>query len=106
MRLRYLTLFGLMSFSCLALAQADEERLARQAELDAACEGARQRAIAAAKVKYVAECVEKGMRPDRAACERFYADYGERAGNRPPLFYDLDECVAAAEFRNSARSTN
>ena len=46
------------------------------------------------------------MRPDREACERFYANYGERAGNRPPLFYDLDECVAATEFRNSYRSGN
>ena len=95
-----------MSFCCLALAQGDQERLARQAELDAACEAARQRAITLAKAEYVDECVEKGMRPDREACERFYANYGERAGNRPPLFYDLDECVAATEFRNSYRSGN
>ena len=97
---------GLILACSVSVAQTDDDRRAKQAELDAACEAARQQAIAAAKAEYIEECVEKEMRPDRAACERFYANYGERAGNRPPLFYDLDACVVAQEFRTSYRSTN
>jgi hypothetical protein len=43
--------------------------------------------------------VAKEQRQDRAACERFYADYGSRSGDRAPLFYDLPECVTAHNFR-------
>ncbi len=85
-------------------AETAEERKAKQAELDAACEAARQEAIVAARAKYVEECIEKEQRPDREACERFYADYGERSAQVAPLFYDLPECVAAHEYRTSYRS--
>ena len=92
-----------------AVAYADtteRERDARQAELDAACETARQKKIAVERSKHVKECVETGMRADQASCERFYADFGARVGSRPPLFYDLPECVTAHEFRNSYRSSD
>lgn len=88
-----------------ALAQ-EAERLARQAELDAACEAARQVRIREARAEYIEECVEKKQRPDRASCERFYSDYGESPAGRAPLFYDLPECVAANEFRRSYRSAD
>lgn len=84
----------------------DEDRDAKLAELDALCEAARQRKIAVERAKAVEECVEKEERSDRAACERFYADFGGRVGGRPPLFYDLPECVAAHEFRRSYRRSN
>ncbi len=83
--------------------ETEEDRKAKQAELDAICEEARQKKLMPLRAQYVEECVEKEQLPDRASCERFYADYGERSGNRAPLFYDLPECVRAHEFRTSYR---
>jgi hypothetical protein len=77
----------------------DDDRAARQAELDAACEAAREAKLAPLRAQYIEECVAKEQRQDRAACERFYADYGSRTGNQGPLFYDLPECVAAHNHR-------
>jgi hypothetical protein len=74
---------------------------AEQARLDAACEAAREARLAPMRAQYIEECVQKQQRPDRASCERFYADFGNRSGNRPPLFYDLPECVAAHEHRKT-----
>jgi hypothetical protein len=70
-----------------------------QAKLDAACEAAREKKLAPMRAGFIEECIEKKQRPDRAACERFYADFGNQAGNRAPLFYDLPECVKAFEYR-------
>lgn len=70
-----------------------------QASLDAACETAREKKLAPLRAGFIDECVEKNQRPDRATCERFYADYGNQSGQRAPLFYDLPECVKA--FENS-----
>ena len=70
-----------------------------QAKLDAACEAAREKKLAPLRAGFIEECVEKKQRPDRAACERFYADFGNQAGSRAPLFYDLPECVKAFEHR-------
>jgi hypothetical protein len=81
----------------------EEDRGARQAELDAACEVAREAALAPLRAQYVEECVAKEQRPDRESCERFYADYGNRSGNRAPLFYDLPECIAAHDYRTKNR---
>ena len=72
---------------------------ASQAQLDQACEKARQQKLAPEREKYIEECVTKKQKPDRVACERFYADYGNKSGNRAPLYYDLPECVKAFEFR-------
>ena len=70
-----------------------------QAKLDATCEAAREKKLAPLRAGFIEECVEKKQRPDRAACERFYADFGNQAGSRAPLFYDLPECVKAFEHR-------
>ena len=86
--------------------KAEKEREAKQAELDAACEVARQEKLILVRAQYVAECVEKKQRPDRESCERFYADYGESSANQAPLFYDLPECEKAHEYRNSYRSSS
>jgi hypothetical protein len=77
----------------------DDDRAARQAELGAACEAARDAKLAPIRAQYVEECAAREQRPDRASCQRYYADYGNRSGNQAPLFYDLPECVAAQNFR-------
>ena len=97
-----------LTMTASAAVQADklgEEREAKQAELDAACEAARQTKLVLARAKYVDECVETKMRADRESCERFYADYGESSANQAPLFYDLPECEIAHEYRNSYRNS-
>jgi hypothetical protein len=70
-----------------------------QARLDAACDAARENKLAPRRAGFIDAGVDKNQRPDRAACERFYADYGNQSGNRAPLFYDLPECVKAFEYR-------
>ena len=82
---------------------SDDERQAKQEQLDAQCEAARERKLAPERAQYIEECVEKKQRSDRAACERFYSDYGARSGNRAPLYYDLPECVEAFDFQKSYR---
>ena len=81
-----------------------KERDVKQAELDAACEAAREKKLAEERAKHIEECVAKKIRTDREACERFYADYGLSAAGRAPLFYDLPECKEAHEYRTSYRS--
>ena len=100
---------------------ANEDRSAMQAQLDAACEVAREQKLAPLRQQYIDECVEK-QKKDRAECERFYQNYdgrqisrnydgrqgnrtyGGRQENRAPLFYDLPECVEAFEYRTSYRT--
>jgi len=82
---------------------ANESREAKQARLDGVCEVARQERLAPMRKQVVEECVANKELPNRAECERFYADYGERMGGRAPLFYDLPECVTAFEFQQSVR---
>ena len=82
-----------------------DDRDAKQAELDAACEVARQKKLVQVRAELVEECVETGQRRDRAACERFYVDYGQSSANQAPLFYDLPECEKAHEYRRSYRSS-
>ena len=72
-----------------------------QARLDKACQDAREAKLAPERERYIQECVDKKERPDRASCERFYADYGNQAGNRAPLYMDLPECVKAFEHSRS-----
>lgn len=81
---------------------------ATQAELDAACEAARERELAPMRAVFVEECIERVEASRRSLgrgqsaadyCERFYSDFGNRKGNRAPLFLDLPECVEAFENR-------
>ena len=88
-----------LSLSLIAtVALAGESRQDKQARLDAACEAARQEKIAPLRKQVIEGCVTNKELPDRAECERFYADYGERMGSRPAMFYELPECVTAFEF--------
>ena len=105
MKNRYLLLAVAAMLTCATgeAVETEEDRKAKQAQLDAICEQARQRKIAPLRSKMVKECVENEQRPDRASCERFYANYGERTGAQEPLFYDLPECVKAPDYRTSYR---
>ncbi|MDB4307779.1 hypothetical protein N9985_00680 [Gammaproteobacteria bacterium] len=83
----------------LSVAMADSSD-PKQVELDNACEAQRQIEIAPLREKAINECVEvEGKEQDY--CERYYQDYGNRAGDRPALFYDLPECVAAFEYQKN-----
>jgi len=81
----------------------ETERAATQAQLDAACESARESKLAPMRADFVKECVKTKERPDKSSCERFYADFGAGNATRGPLFYDLPECVKAESFRTSQR---
>lgn len=97
---RVLGVLALLFFCCAAQGEIFEDKRAiKQKQLDEACELARERKLAPLRKKFVAECVEK-QKKKRDYCEEFYSDYGVRTGNRPPLFYDLPECVTAFDFRN------
>lgn len=86
-----------------ALAAREPDRDTMQAELDEACEIARERKLAPLRAEFVEECVRERQLSSRRECETFYADYGAQSGNRAPLFYDLPECVEAFEYQNSNR---
>lgn len=81
---------------------ADSDRQATQKTLDAECEAVRERKLAPERARFIEDCVAR-KRSDRAACERFYSDYGAQSGNRAPLHYDLPACVKAFEFQRSQR---
>jgi len=106
---KYTFLLLTMSMTLASVAvQADKlgkERDAKQAELDAACEAARQKQLIIAREQHVEECVATKLLADRETCKRFYADYGESAANQAPLFYDLPECKTAHEYKNSYRDS-
>ncbi len=79
-----------------------DDRATRQAQLDRACEAARQAHLAPLREAMVRKCMRDSGKP-RSACERLHGNYGERAGNRPALFYDLPECERAFEYQRSYR---
>ena len=85
------------------LGAADDDRASMQQRLDAECEAARERKLEPERARYVQECVQQKMKSTLEDCQRFYSDYGARTGDRAPLYYDLPECVAAFEYRQSYR---
>jgi len=82
-------------------ASSRRERDARQAELDAQCQTAREKILSVERAGFIEDCVQSRPRPDRAGCERFYADHGTHTGGRAPLHMNLPECVVAHEFREN-----
>jgi hypothetical protein len=73
---------------------------AEQAGLDAACEAARQTALAPKRAALYQECIET-FNKSAEVCETEVADYNGNRVNAGPLFYDLPECEAAFEYRNT-----
>lgn len=75
------------------------------AELEAACEAAREAKLKPIRDGLIADC-KQDKRNDPGWCERFYSDYGEAGRTasgaiRPRMFDDLPECVAAMEARKT-----
>lgn len=91
--LLFLILSHLVLFSHVGLA-------ADQAELDAACEQAREKKLVPLRKQKIADCVAEG-KMDRKQCEAEYANYDGRVGNRQLPFYDLPECEEAFQNRRS-----
>lgn len=87
-----------------SIVQADNKQT--QAGLDAQCQAARQVLIAPERERYIQECIatQERQKDPVEYCNRFYADYGERAGDRPALYMDLPECEKAFEYEKSSRS--
>jgi hypothetical protein len=86
-----------------SLGVGGDDRASKQQQLDAECETARERKLEPAREMYVQECVQQKTKSTLQDCQRFYADYGAKTGDRAPLYYDLPECVAAFEYRQSYR---
>ena len=87
-------------------AAAEQYSEKKQAQLDAECEVAREKKLIPLRQQFVDEGVANKELPSLEECKRFYADYGGRMGQRPPLFYDLPECVEAFDYRQSVRRRN
>lgn len=105
MKLPASAFFVLSLFLLSEVTAGQEDRYLRQQALDEACESARAEKLAPLRQRYIDECV-RGRGRDQASCERFYSDYGDRSGIRPPLFYDLPECAEAFDYRRSYRRAN
>ena len=80
-------------------AQTDEDlRQARQAELDRACEAARQVALAPRRQEIYVECINR-FGKEETVCRNDANGYnGNRIGGTP-LYYDLPECEEAFAYR-------
>ena len=101
--MKRLTLMGCGLVACLLSDPlVADGRAAEQAQLDRACEAAREARLAPLREAAIRDCMRKPGK-DRAACERLHGHYGERSGSRPALFYDLPECERAFEYQRSYR---
>jgi len=91
----------LLGMGSAAASQTDEDlRRSRQAELDRACEAARQVALAPRRQEIYEECIN---RPDKEedVCRRDANGYnGNRIGGTP-MYYDLPECEEAFDYRRT-----
>ena len=76
------------------------DRQSKQAELDAACEAARQAALAPKQAEIYQECIDK-FKKSVEVCEQEAAGYNGNRVGRTPLFYGLPECEAAFEYRKN-----
>ena len=106
-------LYSLILLLCLNLAWLEtatagpaDDWEAKKQDLDAAYEEAREERLGIERAQYVDECAVTKQKESRAACERFYRDYGSRSGSRAPLYYDLPECVRAFKHRQSQRNSD
>jgi len=92
-------LFVFVTIICNGLATADD-RQNKHAELDAACEAARQAALAPRKSEIYQECIDK-FKKSAEVCEEEADGYNGNRVGRSPLFYDLPECEAAFEYQKN-----
>jgi len=85
--------------------ESDDERRHKQAELDYACEEARQIALAPRKFEVYKECINK-FKKDKEYCLTQGDNYNGERVNASPLFYDLPECEVAFKNRSKQRRAN
>lgn len=104
LRFTLLTLLVSISTICNGL-ESDDERKHKQAELDYACEEARQIALGPKKLAVYKECINK-LKKDEEYCLKQGDDYNGARVNGSPLFYDLPECEVAFKNRSKYRRAN
>ena len=107
MRTPLAALLAIVLFATLPAAQAQSEaELKKLADLDRACEAAREKRLAPMRAERIERCVKEERRP-RADCTEEFANWGNpqkvASGTRPGMFYDLPECLAAEEARQKYR---
>ncbi|MFQ2368675.1 hypothetical protein [Aeromonas enteropelogenes] len=85
----------------LPLLAAVEDRDAKQAKLDAACQQAQQQLIEQGKQQRIDACIKEGGKA--AKCQQEFASFGQREGNKRPALGDLPPCQQAETYRKSYR---
>jgi hypothetical protein len=85
-----------------SIAQAESSKT-KQAELDKACESARQVALKPRKIEIYSECLTK-FKKSKSVCQQEADTYNGNRINGAPMFYELLACENAFKFRN--KSTN
>ncbi|UNU88415.1 hypothetical protein [Aeromonas dhakensis] len=91
-------LLGTLSLPLLA---AVEDRDAKQAKLDAACQQAQQQLVEQGKQQRIDACIKAGGKA--AKCQQEFASFGQREGNKRPDLNNLPPCQQADAYRKSYR---
>ncbi|HAT2491183.1 TPA: hypothetical protein I8220_002908 [Aeromonas hydrophila] len=98
MKIAILLLGCSLSASLLA---AVEDREAKQAKLDAACQQAQQQLVEQGKQQRIDACIKAGGKA--AKCPQEFASFGQREGNKRPDLNNLAPCQQADTYRKSYR---
>ncbi|HDX8372636.1 TPA: hypothetical protein RQN12_003672 [Aeromonas dhakensis] len=98
MKMLVLLLGCALSFPLLA---AVEDRDAKQAKLDAACQQAQQQLVEQGKQQRIDACIKAGGKA--AKCQQEFASFGQREGNKRPDLNNLPPCQQADAYRKSYR---
>ncbi|MGL6424746.1 hypothetical protein [Aeromonas hydrophila] len=98
MKIAILLLGCSLSASLLA---AVEDRDAKQAKLDAACQQAQQQLVEQGKQQRIDACIKAGGKA--ANCQQEFASFGQREGNKRPDLNNLAPCQQADAYRKSYR---
>ncbi|ASX12519.1 hypothetical protein [Aeromonas dhakensis] len=85
----------------LPLLAAVEDRDAKQAKLDAACQQAQQQLVEQGKQQRIDACIKAGGKA--AKCQQEFASFGQREGNKRPDLNNLAPCQQADDYRKSYR---
>ncbi|MEZ6926109.1 MULTISPECIES: hypothetical protein [unclassified Aeromonas] len=98
MKIAILLLGCSLSASLLA---AVEDRDAKQAKLDAACQQAQQQLVEQGKQQRIDACIKAGGKAVK--CQQEFASFGQREGNKRPDLNNLAPCQQADAYRKSYR---
>ncbi|HDX8595544.1 hypothetical protein [Aeromonas dhakensis] len=85
----------------LPLLAAVEDRDAKQAKLDAACQQAQQQLVEQGKQQRIDACIKADGKA--AKCQQEFASFGQREGNKRPDLNNLAPCQQADAYRKSYR---